>query len=41
MIKIKTVFHHGGLVNISQSEATEASGESIAWIILFVCLVKW
>ena len=38
---IKILFHHGGLVNISQSEVTEASGESIAWIILFMCLVKW
>ena len=27
---IKIVFHHGELVNISQSEMPEASGESIA-----------
>ena len=30
IIMIKIVFHHGELVNISQSEVTEASGESIA-----------
>ena len=30
MITIKIVFHHGELVNVSQSEVTEASGESIA-----------
>ena len=29
-VTIKIVFHHGELVNISQSEVTEASGESIA-----------
>ena len=29
-ITIKTVFHHGEPVNLSQSEVTEASGESIA-----------
>ena len=29
-ITIKTVFHHGELVNISKSEVTETSGESIA-----------
>ena len=37
----KIVFHHGALVNISQNEAVEASGISIASIILFICLVKW
>ena len=41
IIVIKIVFHHGELVNVSQSEAIEASGASIAWIILFMCLVKW
>ena len=30
IIIIKIVFHHGELVNISQSEVTEASGVSIA-----------
>ena len=30
IIMIKIVFHHGQLVNITQSEVTEASGESIA-----------
>ena len=30
IITIKTVFHHGEPVNLSQSEVTEASGESIA-----------
>ena len=30
IVTIKIVFHHGELVNISQSEVTEASGESIA-----------
>ena len=29
IIMIKIVFHHGELVNISQSEVTEASGEYI------------
>ena len=38
---IKIVFHHGELVNVYQSEVTEASGVSIAWIILFMYLVKW
>ena len=41
IIAIKIVFHHVELVNISQSEATEASGSSIAWIIVLMCLVKW
>ena len=41
IIKIKIVFHHEELVNISQNEVTEASGVSIAWVILFMCLVKW
>ena len=30
IIMIKIVFHHGQLVNITQSEVIEASGESIA-----------
>ena len=30
IITIKIVFQHGELVNVSQSEVTEASGESIA-----------
>ena len=30
IIKIKIVFHHEELVNISQNEVTEASGVSIA-----------
>ena len=30
IIMIKIVFHHGQLVNITQSEVTETSGESIA-----------
>ena len=41
IIMIKIVFLHGELVKVSQSEVTEALGESIAWIILFMCLVKW
>ena len=41
IIIIKIVIHHGELVNVSQYEVTEASGESRAWIILFMCLVKW
>ena len=30
IISIKIVFHHGEVVNISKSEMTETSGESIA-----------
>ena len=30
IIMIKIVFHHGELVDVSQSEVTKASGESIA-----------
>ena len=30
IITIKIVFYHGELVNVSQSEVTEASGESVA-----------
>ena len=41
IIAIRIVFHYGELVTISQSEPIEASGESIAWFILFMCLVKW
>ena len=41
IIMIKIVSLHGKLVNISQSEVTEASGESIAWIILSMHLVNW
>ena len=41
IIVSKIVFHHGALVNISQNEAIEASGISIAPVILFMCLVKW
>ena len=41
IIVIKIVFHHGELVNVSQSEAIEASGVSMALIILFMWLVKW
>ena len=41
IIVIKIVFHHGELVNLSQSEAIEASGVSMAPIILFMCLVRW
>ena len=40
IIVIKIVFHHGELVNVSQSEAIEASGVSTAPIILFMCLEK-
>ena len=39
IITIRIVFHHE-LVSISQSEAVEDSGVSIAGIILFICLVK-
>ena len=41
IIVIKIVFHHRGLFNVPQNEAFEASGVSIARIILFMCLVKW
>jgi len=40
IIVIKIVFHHGKLLNVSQSEAIEASGVSMTPIILFMCLVK-
>ena len=40
IITIWIVFHHEELVSISQSEAIEDSGVSIAGIILFICLVK-
>ena len=40
IIVIKIVFHYGELVNVSQSETVEASGVSIAPIILVMCLVK-
>ena len=40
IIVIKIVFHPGELVNVSQSEAIEASGVSMAPIILFMRLVK-
>ena len=40
IIVIKIVFHHGELLNVSQSEAIEASGVSMTPIILFMCLVK-
>ena len=40
IVGTKLVFHHGELVNISQSEAVESSGVSIVPIILFMCLVK-
>ena len=40
IIMIKIVFHHGELVNVSQSEAIVASGVSIAPVILVICLVK-
>ena len=40
IIVIKIVFHHGELVDISQTEAIEASGVAMAPIILFMCLVK-
>ena len=29
IISIKIIFHHGELINVSQSEVTEASGEFI------------
>ena len=41
IIVIKIVFHHGELVNVSQSESIEASRVSTASIILIMCLVKW
>ena len=41
IIVIKIVVHHGELVNVFQSEAIEASGVSMALIILFMWLVKW
>ena len=41
IIVIKIVFHLGELVNISQSEAIEASGVSIAPISLVIHSVKW
>ena len=40
IIVIEIVVHHGELVNVSQSEAIEASGVSTALIILFMWLVK-
>ena len=40
IIVIKIVVYHGELVNVSQSEAIEASGVSMALIILFMWLVK-
>ena len=40
IIVIRIVFHYGDLVNVSQSETIEASGVSIAPIILYMCLVK-
>ena len=40
IIVIKIVVYHGELVNVSQSEAIEASGLSMAPTILFMCLVK-
>ena len=40
IIVIKIVFHRGKLVNVSQSEAIEASGVSMAPVILFMWLVK-
>ena len=40
IIVIKIVPHHGELVNVSKNEAIEASGISMAPVILFVCLVK-
>ena len=39
-IVIKIVLHHGKLVNVFQSVVTEALELSIAWIILFMCLIK-
>ena len=40
IIVIKIVVHPEELVNVSQSEAIEAPGVSMAPIILFMCLVK-
>ena len=40
IVVIRIVFYHAELVNISQREAIETSGASIAPIILFMCLVK-
>ena len=40
IIVIKIVVHHGELVNVSQTEAIEASGVSMALNILFMWLVK-
>ena len=40
IIMIKIISHHGELGNVPQSEVTEASEESMAWIILFMYLVK-
>ena len=40
IIVIKIVVYHGELVNLSQSEAIEAAGVSMAPIILFMCLIK-
>ena len=40
IIVIKIVLHHGKLVNVFQSVVTEALELSIAWIILFMCLIK-
>ena len=40
IIVIKIVVHYGERAKVSQSEAIEASGVSMAPIILFMCLVK-
>ena len=40
IIVIKIDFHHGELVNVSQSEAIEVSGVFMAPVILFRCLVE-
>ena len=40
IIVIKIVFHHGELVNVSKSEAIEASGVSIAPIIMVTHSLK-
>ena len=40
IIVIKIVVHRGELVNVFQSEAIEASGVSMALIIVFMWLVK-
>ena len=40
IIVIKIVVHHGELVNVFQIEAIEASGVSMALIILIMWLVK-